>query len=42
MKMDIYVYVWLKHSAVHQKFAQYCKLTVLQLKKKKKELQVAW
>ena len=30
-----YVYLWLIHVGVQQKLVQYCKATILQLKKKK-------
>ena len=37
MKKNTYIYVQLNHSAVYQRLIQHCNLTVLQLKKKKKE-----
>ena len=37
-RRDIYLYVWLNLAAVQQKLTQYCKATILQLKKKKGEV----
>ena len=44
-KEEINVYIWLMHFAVHLKVTQHCKLTIPQLKKKKKEillLDIGW
>ena len=35
--MNIYIYIKLKHCAVHLTLTRHCKSTILQLKKKKKK-----
>ena len=35
MYMCMYIYIWLNHFAVYLKLTQHCKLTILQLRKRK-------